>query len=95
MAESRISTRATPKATRSVLHARKLERETDPLTGEAVITDSNLAALTVDSYKRHALIEQLAYQYSESRGFEPGHELDDWLAAETTVDAKLMNDQFN
>jgi hypothetical protein len=27
-------------------------------------------------------IAELAYYKAESRGFEPGHELEDWLAAE-------------
>ena len=36
---------------------------------------------------REARIERLAYLIAESRGFEPGHELDDWLAAERRVDA--------
>ncbi len=29
-----------------------------------------------------ARIAELAYFKAEERGFEPGHELDDWLAAE-------------
>lgn len=95
MAESRVSTRATPKTTRTVLHARKLPRDADQVADAAMITDTSLAAVTMDSDKRYAMIEKLAYEYSESRGFEPGHELDDWLAAETAVDAKLMNDQLN
>jgi hypothetical protein len=31
---------------------------------------------------RDARIAELAYYKSESRGFEPGHELEDWLEAE-------------
>ena len=30
-------------------------------------------------------IRRLAYLMAESRGFEPGHEADDWLAAEREV----------
>jgi hypothetical protein len=30
-------------------------------------------------------IRRLAYLMSERRGFEPGHETDDWLAAEHEV----------
>jgi hypothetical protein len=30
-------------------------------------------------------IRQLAYLYSERRGFEPGHETEDWLTAEREV----------
>jgi hypothetical protein len=35
---------------------------------------------------RQDLIEQAAYFRAQQRGFEPGHELDDWLAAEREVD---------
>ena len=31
---------------------------------------------------REARIAELAYYKAESRGFEPGHELEDWLEAE-------------
>jgi hypothetical protein len=31
---------------------------------------------------RDARIAELAFLKAESRGFEPGHELDDWLEAE-------------
>ena len=31
---------------------------------------------------RDAIVAELAYYKAESRGFELGHELDDWLAAE-------------
>jgi Protein of unknown function (DUF2934) len=33
--------------------------------------------------RRDAKIAELAYYKAESRGFEPGHELEDWYAAET------------
>jgi hypothetical protein len=32
--------------------------------------------------EREARIAELAYLKAESRGFEPGHELEDWLEAE-------------
>ena len=31
---------------------------------------------------RDAKVAELAYYKAESRGFEPGHELEDWLTAE-------------
>lgn len=34
---------------------------------------------------KHERIALLAYLKSESRGFTPGHELDDWLEAEQEV----------
>lgn len=41
--------------------------------------------------KRAALIAESAYFRAEKRGFEPGHESEDWLAAEAEVDAKLLH----
>jgi hypothetical protein len=40
--------------------------------------------------KRAALIAEAAYFRAEKRGFAPGHEAEDWLAAEHEVDAALM-----
>jgi hypothetical protein len=38
---------------------------------------------------RHALIAHAAYLRSLGRGFQPGFELEDWLAAEAEVDHRL------
>jgi hypothetical protein len=40
--------------------------------------------------QRAALIAEAAYLRAQQRGFAPGHEIEDWLAAEAEVDAKLM-----
>ncbi len=37
---------------------------------------------------RHHRIQVAAYYLAEHRGFAPGHELDDWLAAEEAVEAE-------
>lgn len=47
---------------------------------------SEARTATVSAEQRHALIERAAYLLAESRGFSPGEELDDWLAAEAEVD---------
>jgi hypothetical protein len=41
---------------------------------------------------RAASISKLAYLKAERRGFEPGHELEDWLAAENEVDQRLAGE---
>jgi hypothetical protein len=38
---------------------------------------------------RQALIAKAAYYRAERREFEPGHEVEDWLAAEAEVDRML------
>jgi hypothetical protein len=35
---------------------------------------------------RQALIAEAAYFRAEHRGFEPGHELEDWVSAEQEID---------
>jgi len=40
-----------------------------------------------DSTARHERIARAAYERARTRGFEPGHELEDWLAAEHEIDA--------
>ncbi|MFI4868254.1 MAG: DUF2934 domain-containing protein [Steroidobacterales bacterium] len=43
----------------------------------------------MDPELRRDLIAQAAYFRAEQRGFEPGHELEHWLAAEAEIDAAL------
>jgi hypothetical protein len=38
--------------------------------------------------QRRHLIEETAYHMAAERGFEPGHELEDWLEAERQVDTE-------
>lgn len=40
--------------------------------------------------QRRALIAEAAYYRAEKRGFEPGHDTEDWIAAEAEVDAHLL-----
>jgi hypothetical protein len=39
---------------------------------------------------RNVEVRDAAYLRAQARGFEPGHELEDWLAAEHEVDACLF-----
>lgn len=41
---------------------------------------------------RHTAIAEAAYFRAEHRGFVPGHELDDWLAAEEEIKDRLINE---
>ena len=50
---------------------------------------SDANASLIDPDRRRALIAQAAYLRAECRGFEPGHEVEDWLAAEAEVDTAL------
>jgi hypothetical protein len=35
------------------------------------------------------MVEMAAYFRAERRGFEPGHEIEDWIAAEAEIDAQF------
>jgi hypothetical protein len=35
--------------------------------------------------ERHAWLAEAAYFRAQARGFDPGHELDDWIAAEQAL----------
>ena len=41
--------------------------------------------------ERHRMIEEAAYYHAEKRGFLPGREMQDWLAAEKDIDSHLGN----
>lgn len=47
--------------------------------------------VTVSADVRRGMIAELAYLRAERRGFTPGREDEDWLAAEKEVDAQLAS----
>lgn len=47
----------------------------------------------VDPSLRRELVAATAYFIAERRGFVAGHELEDWVAAETAVDRQLRANQ--
>jgi hypothetical protein len=48
---------------------------------------------SVDPEARRQLIAEAAYLLAERRGFAPGHEFDDWVAAEAVVESRLRQGQ--
>lgn len=46
-------------------------------------------ALSVSEDARRAMVAEAAYLRAERRGFAPGGEVEDWLAAEAEVEALL------
>jgi hypothetical protein len=51
------------------------------------------AAAAIDEDRRRQLIAAEAYFLAERRGFVAGHELEDWVAAEATVESRLRDSQ--
>jgi hypothetical protein len=58
-----------------------------PISGQSRY--SQLARMMLERDIRHEMIAQAAYFRAQRRGFEPGHELEDWLAAEAEVDTGI------
>jgi hypothetical protein len=47
------------------------------------------ASRTIPACIRQDMIQQAAYFLAEQRGFTPGHELGDWLAAERQIESLI------
>lgn len=62
-----------------------VEKVTKRKTIRARAKTGKAAAETTPAVDRRLIIEREAYLRAERRGFEPGHELEDWLAAEHSV----------
>jgi hypothetical protein len=56
------------------------------------IKDVSVTVTSRHREDRHASIALAAYFRSESRGFAPGQEVEDWLAAEEEVDQRLLGE---
>jgi hypothetical protein len=47
----------------------------------------------IDRDARRQLVAAAAYYLAERRGFEAGHELEDWIAAEELIESRLQQTQ--
>jgi hypothetical protein len=96
--KSSNSTRAINEAPQNTLTEAATETSTERLqqgtTPPAeVISSEGLQEREIPSFSdsRAARIAEAAYWRAERRGFEPGHELQDWLEAEREVDGQNSN----
>jgi hypothetical protein len=71
-----VQTSPTPRGTRAA--SRSTQQKSRPVP-----------PALIDQDLRRELIAQAAYYRAERRGFQPGNEADDWLAAEGEIDAAL------
>jgi len=44
------------------------------------------AARLTTAEERREMVARAAYYHAEKRGFEPGHEIEDWLAGEAEIE---------
>jgi hypothetical protein len=73
-----------PRRTRAMTTVRsKAMPETPP---NSIVTRT---AAFIEPDERRARIAECAYYRAARRGFDPGHELEDWLTAEAEIDRML------
>ena len=65
----------------------KVEPKAKPARKRTGTAPSTVAAVTAE--ERWKMIADAAYYRARERGFEPGHEQEDWLLAEREVDSLL------
>jgi hypothetical protein len=53
---------------------------------------SSPASISLSTIDRGAMIATAAYFRAQRRNFQTGHELEDWLAAESEIDAALLGE---
>jgi Protein of unknown function (DUF2934) len=58
-------------------------------TGKIAAGAAGTAAARITPEVRRAMIAERAYLRAEKRGFTPGRETEDWLAAEVEIDSLL------
>ena len=62
---------------------RKTLRKPAPKTGSKTVSNDMPARQAPEDMRKQ--IEEAAYYRAKQRGFEPGHELEDWVQAESEV----------
>jgi DUF2934 family protein len=67
-----------------------LHAQTDSAESSEPAPDSAPASNVAsnDAQRRHLMIAEAAYRLAERRQFEPGHDLEDWLAAERALQSR-------
>jgi hypothetical protein len=65
-----------------------MARSDRDLKGATVMDDTERAAAMNELDERHRRISELAYYRAQQRGFTPGYEEEDWLAAEREIERR-------
>lgn len=71
---------------RAPVTPKESEPQSDGKTASSARRKSTTKPVESFADERRMRIAQAAYYRAERRGFTPGHELDDWLAAEAEID---------
>jgi hypothetical protein len=93
---SRRPTADSPRSADPAAAVKKAPRRRGPprvKAKEAPVASVAAPALDISPELRRTMISEAAYWRAERRGFEPGHEMEDWFAAEAEIDALLREGQ--
>lgn len=89
--EIQSKAKSTPRSPLKAMPAAASSDAADPVH-QVEIVNATLLATPTQRIDREQLIAEAAYHHAEARGFEPGHDVEDWLAAEAEVDARLCSE---
>jgi DUF2934 family protein len=78
---------ATPQSVPTKTTPRRSTRSAAP---RAARVPAPATRLDVSPQERQRMIEEAAYYRAQQRGFAPGNEVEDWIAAETEIDGQLV-----
>jgi len=83
-------------STRDLTTSRSTEKvgRTAPSAGNEVAKATPIPVTAAKPAARQAMIAEAAYYLAEQRAFAPGHELEDWLYAESEIDRLLSQGGF-
>ncbi|MGH8289491.1 MAG: DUF2934 domain-containing protein [Steroidobacteraceae bacterium] len=87
--ESARTADSAPPTEKATQRRRTAPMKTEAASGSNTVTVATSTAVAISASTRRAMVEQAAYLRAERRGFVPGGEVEDWLAAEAEVDALL------
>lgn len=62
--------------------------KTSPMKKTGATKSRGKKSSTIDTANWHQMIAEAAYYNAEARGFEGGHEIDDWLEAEAKISTR-------
>ena len=79
------------KATKTAKTARKPASKRKAPAAKSTRSKRKAAVINISDDQRLSMIAEAAYFKAEKRGFSGGNPVDDWLAAESEVDALLSN----
>ena len=71
--------------------ARRAARKTSDSMALLQAPVTQIYRTEIPDWLRRDMVQQAAYFRSESRGFQPGRELEDWLEAEREIDCVLRD----